>query len=342
VKGGDGVLILYPDAQFVDDAELERTAAPEATFAIHRERSAERIPAETWRSCDAIITYHEVPIEPPAIARLERCRIIVRAGVGYDQIDVRACGERGIPVCNVPDYGTTEVADHAIALMLALARGVIGYHTELLGDPEGNWHWSRTPLIRRLRGATFGVVGLGRIGTAAARRARALDMEVAFYDPYLPDGADLALGFRRYERLNDLLAASDVVSLHCPRTEETADIIGAGALAAIKPGAILINTARGGLIDLDALMAALRDGRVAAAGLDVLPQEPPDRDWPLLRAYRAREPWLDNRLILTPHGAWYSHEGQRDLRTKSLRTVLDYLREGKLRNCVNGAWLKRA
>ncbi|HET6520872.1 MAG TPA: NAD(P)-dependent oxidoreductase, partial [Geminicoccaceae bacterium] len=120
------------------------------------------------------------------------------------------------------------------------------------------------------------------------------------------------------------------------------NIIDEAALRAIKPGAILVNTARGGLVDLGALEAALRDGRVGAAALDVMSKEPPDGSWPLLRAYRAREPWLDGRLLLTPHGAWYSEEGRRDLRTKALRTVLDYVREGRLRNCVNEAWLKRS
>jgi phosphoglycerate dehydrogenase-like enzyme len=270
------MLVLLPDAQYEDDALIEREVlGAGAEVAVHRERRAERIPDGRWRAADALIVYHEVPIDRAVVDRLERCRIVVRAGVGYDQIDIAACGARGIPVCNVPDYGTTEVADHAIALMLGLARGLVSYQERLLADPHGGWHWSGAPLIRRLRGARFCIVGLGRIGTATARRARALDMEVLFHDPYLPDGADLALGFRRTASLDALLGEADVLSLHCPLTEETRDLLDAAAFAALKPGALLINTARGGLIDLSALASALRDGKVGGAGLDVLPQEPP-------------------------------------------------------------------
>jgi phosphoglycerate dehydrogenase-like enzyme len=334
------MLVLMPDAQIEDDAQIERTVLGEdVEVALHRELIADRVPAEQWRRADALIVYYGVPIDRALVDRLDGCKIVVRAGVGYDQIDVAACGARGIPVCNVPDYGTTEVADHAIALMLGLARGLVSYHTRLIADPEGGWHWLGAPLVRRLRGARFGVVGLGRIGTAAARRARAHDMGVSFYDPYLPDGAELGAGFARAASLGDLLAWSDVVSLHCPLTPETANLIDADALAAMKPDALLINTARGGLIDIGALAAALRAGRLGGAGLDVLPAEPPEPSHPLIQALARREPWIDGRLLLTPHVAWFSAAGRADLRRKSAETARDYLTRGQLRNCVNQAHL---
>jgi phosphoglycerate dehydrogenase-like enzyme len=337
------MLILLPDAQYEDDAEVEREVLGlGAELAVHRERRADRIPDARWRAADALIVYHEVPIDRAVVNRLERCRIVVRAGVGYDQIDLAACGARGIPVCNVPDYGTTEVADHAIALLLGLARGLISYQQRLLADPHGGWHWSGAPLIRRLRGACFCIVGLGRIGTATARRARALDMDVAFYDPYLPDGAELAIGLRRTPDLISLLAQADVLSLHCPLTEETRNLLDEAAFAALKPGALLINTARGGLIDLSALESALREGKVGGAGLDVLPQEPPALEEPLIQVFRRREPWIEGRLLLTPHAAWLSEAGRHDLRSKSARVVLNYLERQELRNCVNRAWLAPA
>jgi D-3-phosphoglycerate dehydrogenase/C-terminal binding protein len=224
--------------------------------------------------------------------------------------------------------------------MLALARGVVSYHARLLADPHAGWHWSGAPLVRRLRGATFGVVGMGRIGTAAARRAQALDMEICFFDPLLPDGAELGLGYRRVDSLEALLATADVVSLHCPLTADNRNLIEAAALRALKPDALLINTARGGLVDLIALEAALRDGRLAGAGLDVLPAEPPDPDHPLVAAFRRREPELDGRLLLTPHVAWFSAAGRADLRRKSAETVRAYLEHGRLRNCVNQAALE--
>src|SRR5919106_1063767 len=166
------MLVLMPDAQIEDDAQIERAVlGDDAEVALHRELVADRIPDDHWRRADALIIYYGVPIDRAVVERMERCRIVVRAGVGYDQIDVAACGARGIPVCNVPDYGTTEVADHAIALMLGLARGVVSYHTRLIAGPEAGWHWLGAPLGRRLPGARFGVVGPRRIGPAAARRA---------------------------------------------------------------------------------------------------------------------------------------------------------------------------
>jgi lactate dehydrogenase-like 2-hydroxyacid dehydrogenase len=277
------MLVLFPDAQFEDDAEIERAVLGEvAEIAVHRERRAERIPEEAWRAADALICYHEVPIDNRVIEWLERCRIIVRAGVGYDQIDIDAAAARGVAVCNVPDYGTTEVADHAIALMLGLARGLVSYHQRLLADPYAGWHWSGAPLVRRLRGLRFGAVGLGRIGTATARRAAALDMQVAFFDPYLADGTELGLGCARAASLKELLEQSDVISLHCPLNAETRHMLDAQALASVKPGALLINTARGSLVDLVALEEALREGQLDGAGLDVLPGEPPDPAHPLI------------------------------------------------------------
>lgn len=334
--------ILMPDALFEDEAEIEREVFGAGNeIVLYRERSASAIPGEMWRTAEALVVYIDIPIDQALIDRLESCRILVRSGVGYDHIDIAACGARGIPVCNVPDYGTTEVADHAIALMLGLARGLVSYNTRLIADPDAGWHWSGAPLVRRLRGTRFGVVGLGRIGTAAARRAEALDMEISFYDPYVPDGVDLALGYRRVPTLEALLAEVDVVSLHCPLSAETANLIDSNAFAAIKPGALLINTARGGLVDLLALETALRDGRIDGAGIDVLPMEPPDPEHSLIQAFRRREPWLDGRLLLTPHAAWCSPPGRTDLRRKAAQTVVDYLQSGQLRNCVNQASLSQ-
>jgi phosphoglycerate dehydrogenase-like enzyme len=167
-------------------------------------------------------------------------------------------------------------------------------------------------------------------------------MAILFYDPYLPDGVDLATGWRRAANLEELLAQSDVVSLHCPRTAQTANLIDHAALAAIRPDALLINTARGGLVDLGALEAALREERLAGAALDVLPEEPPDPAHPLLQAFRRREPWLDGRLLLTPHAAWLSPDGRADLRRKAVQTVRDFLQDGRLRNCVNETLLEVA
>lgn len=331
------MMILFPDATFDDDATIERGVFPASAELVlcAAERAAD-IPDETWRRAEALIPYIKLPIDADVIGRLDNCKIITRAGVGFDHIDIAAAAKCGIPVCNVPDYGTTEVADHAIALMLGLSRGLVSYHQRLIANPVAGWNAMGVPLVRRLRRTRFGVIGLGRIGTAAARRAQGLDMEVSFYDPYLPDGTDLGLGFKREETLEALLASADVISLHCPLSTETLGIIDAAALAAMKPGALLINTARGALIDIPALETALREGQIDGAGIDVLPEEPPNPESPLLQAFRRREPWIDGRLLLTPHAAWYSPDGHADMRRKSASTVLDFLERGVLRNVVNG------
>jgi D-3-phosphoglycerate dehydrogenase/C-terminal binding protein len=160
-------------------------------------------------------------------------------------------------------------------------------------------------------------------------------MEVSFYDPHLPDGADLAHNFRRVPSLEALLAEADVVSLHCPLNADNANLIGASALTAMKSDALLINTARGGLIDIEALETALREGRIGGAGLDVFPGEPIDPSHPLVQALAGHEPWVEGRLLMTPHIAWFSAAGRADLRRKSAETARDYLTERKLRNCVN-------
>src|SRR5262249_31450800 len=155
--------------------------------------------------------------------------------------------------------------------------------------------------IPRLRGRTFGVLGMGRIGTAAARRAAAFGLRVVFYDPYLPDGAELGLGYERVDSTAALAAQADVLSLHAPHTEETHNIVNAAMRGAMRPTAVLVNTAGGALVALDALTAALEGGRIAGAALDVLPEEPPVSGHRLLRAVSAREPWTTGRVVITPH-----------------------------------------
>ena len=335
-------LVVTPDAQYADDGEVEREVAGSSIrLEIFRERDFARLPPDLVTRADAFLIWHEVAFSRDDIARMQRCRVIVRAGVGFDHVDLAAAGEAGIPVCNTPDYGTSEVADHAIALMLALARGIVSYQDALRGDPVGAFNPWVAPLVGRIRGRRLGIVGLGRIGTATALRAKAFGMEVIAFDPYLPRGQEIAVGVGRTDTLGELLAASDVVSLHTPLTDETRDMIDAAALAAMQPHALLINTARGGVVDSMALLDALQTGRIAGAALDVLPREPEDPDHPLIRAFTATESPLSGRLLLTPHAAWSSPESSRDARRLSTETLVAYLNKGELRNCVNESLLSR-
>jgi D-3-phosphoglycerate dehydrogenase/C-terminal binding protein len=332
--------ILYPDSRSAQlDEELQVTGS-DAVLLNPRQDRFDAIDRSALEGCDAVVL-RRLPIDAKVISHLKRARIVVRNGVGYDVVDLEACGEAGIAVCNVPDYGTTEVADTAIALMLTFARGTATLDAALRADPKGNWTHVPNVTARRLRGARFGVIGLGRIGTAAALRARAFGMDVAFYDPVLPNGAELAFGFTRTRTLAELLGRSDVVTIHTPLTDETEGMIDAAAVAAIKPGACLINTARGPICDTAALLAGLKSGKLSCVGLDVLPEEPLKLDDPLVAAWYANEPWIRGRMLLNPHAAFYSPDSLVDLRRKAIETAYHYLRDGKLVNCVNAEYLKR-
>jgi lactate dehydrogenase-like 2-hydroxyacid dehydrogenase len=330
--------VLIIDPQFTHDPDIERAVVgPDVDIAIWRPEGADTIDAPALRQCEAIVNCRSRHVLPARlIDAMDRTRIIVQAGVGFNHIDLDACARRGIPVCNTPDYGTMEVADHALALALALTRGVVAYNARLLLRDDA-WSTFALPLppVRRLRRRVFGIVGLGRIGLATALRARAFEMEVAFFDPYLPAGAELSVGLRRAATLDELLGASDIVSLHCPLTEETRHLIDDRALAAMKRDAVLINTSRGAVVDLDALERALRSNKLCAAGLDVLPVEPIDRSHPLLAAWARQEAWLEGRLVLTPHAAFYAPESLADMRRLSMLAVAEYLFKGRLRACVN-------
>lgn len=282
----------------------------------------------------ALMVYHTIRISRATIERLKQCKLIVRCGVGYDNVDHAFARSRGIPVANVPDYGTEEVADSAIGLTLALTRG-IAFQNIRLRPTDTPWKFDHVAPLQRLRGQTFGIVGLGRIGTAAAVRAKALGMDVAFYDPYKSDGYDRAIGVRRVETLGELLAQSYVLSCHCPLTTETHHLINAEAIAQMKPGSYLINTSRGAVVDVTAIPDAIASGRLAGAGIDVLPEEPPPVDHPLLVAWRDPRHPAYERVILNAHNAFYSEHGLRDMRTKGAEACRRALQGLTLRNVVN-------
>ncbi len=332
--------ILYPDSRSAQLDIEQAVAGPDTVLVNARKASFDAIELGAWENADGIVV-SRVPISREVVAHLKRARIVVRNGVGYDVVDLEACGAAGIPVCNVPDYGTTEVADSAVAMMLAFARGTVALDAALRADLKGGWTHVHNVTARRLRGACYGVVGLGRIGTASALRARAFGMNVAFYDPYLPNGAELALGFTRTRTLHELLAMADVVTIHSPLTRETKALIDAKAVAAMKPGAYLLNTARGPICDTAALVEGLKSGRLAAVGLDVLPVEPASTADPLVAAWQANEPWIRGRVLLGPHAGFFSPDSFVDLRRKAIETAYDYLRDGKLANCVNAEFLKQ-
>lgn len=338
VKGRNWVSIqvLWPHISWGDDYAIETDALGEGVageFCVDFEEVSDR----QWATCDGVVCTLDIPEEH--VGKMKRCRIFVKRTVGYDNIDLKRWGELGVPVCNNPGYGTREVADHAIALMLTIIRGINFHNQRLRADPAGNWSRTLNPFAKRLSDCTFGVVGLGRVGTATAVRAHAFGMEVIFYDPYRSED-DVSIAIRRAESLTELMGQSDVVSLHTPLNDETRHMIGVDALKAARPGLILINTARGAVIDFDALYGAMKQEVVLAAGLDVLPREPADTQDPLIKAWQAGEEWVRDRLILTPHHGFFTPESLRDMRAFAAQTAARYLRDGRLENCVNEEFLK--
>ena len=287
---------------------------------------------------DALIVFHTIHISTNSIRRLQKCRAIVRCGVGYDNVDLAAAGAKGICVCNVPDYGTEEVADHAMALMLACARG-LSLTEKRLRKILAPWNFLAAFPLERLAGATLGIIGLGRIGTATALRAKGFRMKIVASDPYLPDGYDKALGVTLLP-LDELMAVSDIVSVHTPLTPETTKIVGASELAIMKPHGILINTARGKCVDVQAVAESLREGKIGGAGLDVLPDEPPAKDDPIVKLWQQDDPPVN--LIITPHNAFYTEQSREEMRTKAAQEVRRVLTGEKPRNVVNRDFLHEA
>ena len=275
--------------------------------------------AEALRDATAAIV-RESPVTEAAIAGAPRLRAIVRSGVGVDNIALAAAKARGIPVCNTPDYGTEEVSDHALALLMALWRRLPQSAARLA---EGGWGVPRSLPQWRIRGRTLGLIGLGRIGAAFLRKARPLGFSrILIADPGLatpPEGCTLVDAMT-------IAREADAISLHAPALPATHHIVNAAFLAAMKPTAFLVNTSRGTLIDEAALAAALREGRIAGAGLDVYEAEPPAMDNPLRTAPNA---------ILTDHAAWYSEDSIADLQSMSAEEVARVLRGEAPLNQVN-------
>jgi D-3-phosphoglycerate dehydrogenase len=237
-------------------------------------------------------------------------RVIARAGVGLDAIDLEAAGERGIPVFHTPDYCVPEVATHTVALLLALNRRLVDSDRIARSDWSG---WRAIAPIQPLGEQTVGLVGFGRIGRAVAERVRALVAAVVAYDPYGPVDEP---GVTTVSSLDELLATSDVVSLHLPLSRETRRYIGAAELARMRPGAVLVNVSRGGLVDEPALVEALTCGQLSGAALDVLAEEPPRPSSPLLSA---------PNVLFSPHTAWYSMASEKRVWTMTLEGVIDVL-----------------
>ena len=331
--------VLYSENVYPDDGVERRIYGPEVRVIFPKPTASLDDLAEADCAAAEGLMILRYKVNAGDLKRFPRLRAICRMGVGYDNLDRAAAAERGIMILNVPDYGTTEVADHAMALALALRRGLLLHHDGQRAEPPAAWRPVVDPLVRRSSVQTFGIIGLDRIGTAVALRAKAFGFRVVFFDPYLPNGVELGLGVERAATMEELLRQTDTLSLHAPLTRETRGLLGLKELSLLPRGAVVVNTARGAIVDVDALAALLKSGHLAGVGLDVLPVEPPMEPVPeLLRAYRAREDWAVGRLIITPHSAFFSPQAWEDIRTKSAETMRAALLGPRAQNVILPEW----
>jgi C-terminal binding protein len=327
--------VLYSENSYPDDSVERRIYGPDVRviFPAASNSLADLSDADCAAAEGLMILRFKVTAAD--LKRFPRLRAICRMGVGYDNLDRSAAADRQIMILNVPDYGTTEVADHAMALALSLRRGVLLHHETQRATPPAVWRYIDDPLVRRSSVQTFGIVGMGRIATAVALRAKAFGFRVVFYDPYLPNGVELGLGVQRAPTLEALLRQTDTLSVHTPLTRETRGLLGLKELSLLPKGAVVVNTARGPIVDIDALATLLKSGHLAGVGLDVVPVEPPVEPVPeLIRAYRARADWTLGRLVITPHSAFYTPQAWDDIRAKSAETMRAALLGPRAQNVI--------
>ncbi|XP_053984743.1 C-terminal-binding protein isoform X1 [Hylaeus anthracinus] len=309
-----------------------------ATVAFCDAQSTSEIHEKVLNEAVGALMWHTIILTKEDLEKFKTLRIIVRIGSGVDNIDVKAAGELGIAVCNVPGYGVEEVADTTLCLILNLYRrtywlaNMVREGKKFTGPEQVR---EAATGCARIRGDTLGIVGLGRIGSAVALRAKAFGFTVIFYDPYLPDGIEKSLGLNRVYTLQDLLFQSDCVSLHCTLNEHNHHLINEFTIKQMRPGAFLVNTARGGLVDDDALAAALKQGRIRAAALDVHENEP----YNVFQGQSSQCPLKDApNLLCTPHAAFYSDASCTELRemaASEIRRAIVGRIPDCLRNCVN-------
>ena len=305
---------LITDHDFPDvDLELQlfRDAGMEVLSAQCR-TEAEVIAAS--EGCQGLLVQY-APVNAKVLDARPEIRIASRFGAGFDTIDIEDARARGVWVANSPDYGVGEVATHALAMALSLVRHLPAFDRDIRA---GQWHYASTGTLPRASGLTLGILGLGRIGQRMAQLSRACFGTIIASDPYLDD-TDFPDFVRRVDAAA-LFAEADVLSLHVPLNDETRGMVNASMLSRMKPGSILVNTARGAVVDVDALVEAVRSGHLQSAGLDVLPREPMPPDHPVMN-----EP----RVILSPHSAFYSVEGEKELRRKAAQNLIDWALTGR-------------
>jgi D-3-phosphoglycerate dehydrogenase len=308
--GEENLKIVITDYRFPDVEQERRAVTAAGGTLVAGQATTEQEVADLCRDADGVLNAR-APVTKRAISAMERCRIIVRYGIGVDTIDVGAATERGILVANVPDYCLDEVSDHALTLLLMLSRQMI---SAMALAREDTWAVAKMPPLQRLRGQTCGLIGCGRIGSLLAGKVSALGMSVIIHDPYLRESRAREMGAELVS-LDALLARADFISMHAPLNASTHHLLGEAAFAKMKKTASIINTARGGLIDEAALLAALDAGKIFGAGLDVLESETAVTP---IRSALVSHP----KMIVTAHTAWLSQQARAMLQLRAIEQVL--------------------
>lgn len=320
--------VVYTDNIYRDnELECQRFAQAGYDFSVASGHDEATLILECADADAVMVSFAE--INANVIAAMNKCKVIIRCGMGVNNVDIPAATAKGIMVANVQKYCLEEVSDHAMALMLTLVRKT-AYMSNLLRS--GHWDPAKARPIPRIGELTLSLYGLGGISSRVAAKAKAFGMRVVAYDPYLPEELFAKLGVERMASEDELLENADVFSIHLPLMASTANIITYEKLKKLKPNAIFLNLARGGLVDEEGLIRALREGVISGAGLDVLADEYPAMDHPLLH--------MDN-VIVTPHIAYYSEGSDRDLRNLSIDQIIETMEQGAPRFLLNGKELKK-
>jgi len=310
---------IDPEREVLESAGIEPIIAPD---------SSESTLAELAKDVDAIM-FCFAEVTAAVLANADNCKIAARYGIGVDNVDIAKATDLGIVVTNVPDYCMDEVTDHALGMILALNRRLVPHNRAVTAGA-----WNDVVLnqpMHRTKDATLGIIGFGRIGRALAVKAKGFGMNILAYDPLID--TDASVGGARTVGFNELLDQADFVSLHVPLLPETENLIGETELARMKPGSIIVNCARGGLIDENALAVSLASGHTAGAGLDVVEPTPPEPDNPLFE---------QENIIITPHTAFFSQSSTLELERRTAEEVVRVLKGELPQNLINNAVLGKA
>ena len=293
----------------------------DAEFVISGARTKEDVKAAV---CDAeVVLFSDITIDREVIDSLENCKLIIRYGIGYDNVDAKYAAEKGIFVCNAPNYGVTDVAEHALSLLLSCAKRLT-YMNDCVRD--GLWDTSKMGASRRIAGKNVGFIGFGKIAKCVCERTNAFGLKALVYDPYVSDAVAAEYKAEKVS-LDDLLARADYVTLHLPLNEQTRHMMGAEQFAQMKPDAVFVNTSRGGLVNEKELIDALENGIIAGAGLDVFEDESGNIDQRILKM---------KQVTLTPHVAWNTVEGAAALHEEVTGNVIRFLEGNRPESVVNG------